>query len=204
MQQSYSAVVFDLGNVLIPFNHGIIIDQLNEIKPDLGKRFYKFYMDNYNIHRDFEKGILPEKEFIKIMLNVCENVIDAPTFCKIFSGVFSVDDNVVSILPKLKVNYRLFLLSNTNPIHKEYGYKQYEFLNNFEKSFLSFEVGYLKPEPGIYKAIEEYSKLPPQELIFIDDIKEYVDAARSRGWDGIQFINYNQLVDEFKKRNIQL
>ena len=204
MGQKYSAIVFDLGNVLIPFNHGIIIDRLNEIKPNLGKRFYQFYMDNYYIHRDFEKGVLSQKEFIKIMLNVCENIVDEITFCKIYSGVFSIDEKVVSLLPKLKDKYRLFLLSNTNPIHKEYGYKHYEFLKYFEKLFLSFEVGSLKPEPEIYKAVEDYTKLKPQEHIFIDDIKEYADAAKLIGWDGIHFLNYNQLVDELRKRNILL
>jgi HAD superfamily hydrolase (TIGR01509 family) len=68
--------------------------------------------------------------------------------------------------------------------------------------FLSFEIGSLKPEPEIYKAVEDFTKLHPQEHIFIDDIKEYTDAAKLRGWYGIQFLKYNQLVNELRKRNI--
>ena len=40
-------------------------------------------------------------------------------------------------------------------------------------------------------------------FIFIDDIPEYAEAAKSIGWDAIRFENYNQLVEELKKKNIR-
>ena len=202
MNRNISAIVFDLGNVLIPFDYSKMINKLDELKPALGQRFAKFYKNNYQIHRGFEKGIIPEKEFLRLMIEACEFAIDELIFCKLFSGVFTVDEKVVSLLPILKKNYKLFLLSNTNPIHREYGYKQYDFINIFDKLFLSYEVGYLKPEKEIYKAVEKYSNLPSEELIFIDDIKEYVEGAKSLGWDGIKYFNYDQLMVEFKNRNI--
>jgi glucose-1-phosphatase len=201
-KRKYSAIVFDLGNVLLPFNHGIMVNKLNEIKPELGNRFYKYYVDNYYVHRNFEKGLLSEEEFLKIMVDVCEHTISEKEFCEIFSDVFSVNDDVVSLLPRLKQNYKLLLLSNTNSIHREYGYKHYEFLNYFDKLILSYEVKSYKPEPEIYKAAEKFSKYPSEEHIFIDDISEYVNGAKSLGWDGIQFKNFDQLTLEFKARDI--
>jgi glucose-1-phosphatase len=202
-KRKYSAIVFDLGKVLLPFDHGIMINKLNEIKPELGKRFYKFYLDNYYIHRNFEKGLLSEEEFLKIMVDVCEHTINETEFCKIYSEVFTVNNDVVSLLPKLTQSYKLFLLSNTNPIHREYGYKHYDFLNYFDRLIFSYEVKSYKPEPEIYKAVEDNSKLPSEEHIFIDDVLDYVNGAKSLGWDGIQFINYTQLTEAFKERDIQ-
>ncbi len=74
-KRKYSAIVFDLGNVLLPFDHGKMINKLNEIKSELGNRFYKYYVDNYYVHRNFEKGLLSEEEFLKIMVDVCEHTI---------------------------------------------------------------------------------------------------------------------------------
>jgi len=44
--------------------------------------------------------------------------------------------------------------------------------------------------------------LSAEEHIFIDDISEYVDAAKSLGWDGIHFLGYEDLVKNLKARNI--
>jgi putative hydrolase of the HAD superfamily len=200
--RKYSAIVFDLGQVLLPFSYQNFINSLNHRKAGLGESFVKTYKENYSIHRDFEKGKIPEEEFIRLMLQWTENQITAEEFCSDWSDIFTLNEDVISLLPLLKLRYKLYLLSNTNSIHKKYGYQHYEFLNQFDKLFLSHEVGFVKPEREIYKAVENYSGIPANELIFIDDIPEYVDTAKNLGWDGINFTNYNNLVEEFKVRNI--
>lgn len=200
--RKYSAIVFDLGQVLIPFDYQNFINSLNQHKSGLGESFIKIYKDNYHIHKDFEKGKISEDDFINLMLKWAENQISAEEFCKYWSDIFSLNENVISLLPLLKLKYKLYLLSNTNSIHKRYGYQHYEFLNHFDKLFLSHEVGYVKPEKEIYQCVENYSGLPSEELIFIDDIAEYVEGAKILGWDGIQFKGYDILVEELKIRNI--
>jgi putative hydrolase of the HAD superfamily len=67
---------------------------------------------------------------------------------------------------------------------------------------LSYEVQSVKPEPGIYKAVEAFTGCPPAEHIFIDDIFEYAEAAKALGWDAVQFVNNEQLVKELRTKNI--
>ncbi|MCL6494321.1 MAG: HAD family phosphatase [Ignavibacterium sp.] len=200
--RKYSAVVFDLGQVLIPFDYQIFIDAVNKHKSGLGENFVKKYNENYSIHRDFERGKISEKDFIAQMLDWLEHKVTAEEFIKYWSGIFSLNEDVISLLPKLKKHYKLYLLSNTNSIHQKYGYQHYEFLKLFDKLFLSHEVGFVKPEKGIYSAVENFSGLPSEEHIFIDDIAEYVEAAKQLGWDGIQFTGYENLLSEFYKRGI--
>ena len=59
-----------------------------------------------------------------------------------------------------------------------------------------------QPEKEIYKVVEAYTQKPSSEHIFIDDIKEYVEGAKQCGWDAIQFVGYQNLVEELKKRKI--
>jgi len=200
--QKYSAIVFDLGNVLIPFDFNKAIIKLNQIENGMGDRFNNFFKSNYNLHRDFEKGKIPENNFIHRMLEVVNHRIDPATFCRYYADIFSLNKNVISLLPVLKRNYKLFLLSNTDSIHKKYGWEKYEFLNNFEKLILSFEVGAVKPEEKIYRAVEEASGFTSKEHFFIDDIQEYVDGAKKIGWDAVQFIIYQKLLNDLKERNI--
>ena len=200
--RNIKAIVFDLGNVLIPFDNKIFINRLNNIRDGIGDKLYDFYKSNYHIHRDFERGEISESEFVNKMLEVLEDIIDPETFCNYYADIFSLNEDVISLLPGLKKNYKLFLLSNTDSIHEKYGWRKYDFFHNFEKLVLSHEVGAVKPEEKIYRTVEKASGLQPEEHIFIDDIIDYVNAAKDFGWDAVQFVNYQTLVKDLKERNI--
>ena len=75
-------------------------------------------------------------------------------------------------------------------------------MKHFDELILSHEVGAVKPEEKIYRAVEEASGYPSEEHIFVDDIEEYVNAAKSLGWGGIQFKDYSNLVDELRIRKL--
>ncbi|MBA4407415.1 HAD family phosphatase [bacterium] len=198
----YSVIVFDLGNVLIPFDYDPLIKKFNDIRNNLGDEFALFYKDNYDIHRNYERGKISTEDFITTMLKVLDFKVTAEEFCKLFSSVFTVNKKVVELLPVLKRKYTLVLLSNTNEIHRKYGWQKYKFLNQFEKLVLSYEVGSVKPEPKIYRSAEKFTGRPGCEHFFIDDIKEYIDGAKNCGWNGVQFTNYQCLVEELKKKKI--
>lgn len=202
MKRKYSSIVFDLGQVLLPFDYKSFIEKVNRHKPGIGEQFAELYKQNYYIHRDFEKGLISEEVFTTHMLRYLDNVIDVETFCRYWSDIFSFNDEVIALLPVLKKNYKLYLISNTNSIHKKYGFGNYEFLKIFDKLIFSHEVKFIKPEEEIYREVEKASGLSSEEHIFIDDIIEYVDAAKSLGWEGIQFIDYEDLVNNLKIRDI--
>jgi len=200
--RNYSVIVFDLGNVLLPFGYTSALKKLNAIDKELGDKFWEYYRNNYKLHRDFERGDIPGEEFIDLMLRVLENKVDKKTFCDLYSRIFTEDTEVTGLLPGLKERYTLILLSNTNSIHMEYGWKDFPFLKYFDKLILSHQVYAVKPEEKIYRAVEKYTGKPPEEHIFIDDIEEYVNAAKKAGWDGIVFTNGKELLLQLQSKGI--
>ena len=202
IKKKISAVVFDLGQVLLRFDYKHFVEKVNRHKAGIGEQFLELYKKNYDVHRDFEKGLISEKDFISELLGYLEHVIDEETFCKYWSDIFSPNDDVIALLPILKKNYKLYLVSNTNSIHKKFGYEHYEFLKLFDKLILSHEVKFIKPEEEIYREVEKVSGFSSEEHIFIDDILEYVDAAKRIGWDGIQFVGYDDLLNNLMIRKI--
>lgn len=202
MKTDFPVIVFDLGNVLLQFDYRILADRLELIEKGSGNHFLEFYTNNYQFHRALERGDLPAGEFIEIMLSGLNHIIDKKTFCEYYSNIFSENKEVVDLLPKLKKSFTLVLLSNTNIIHFEYGWKQYDFLRHFDKIVVSYEAGAIKPEEKIYRTVESFTKRNPEEHFFIDDIAEYVNAARALGWDGVQFKGYKSLLIELINRGI--
>jgi putative hydrolase of the HAD superfamily len=136
------------------------------------------------------------------MLSVLDNKVNEEEFCNIYSKIFVVNESLVSLLAELSKKYALILLSNTNKIHRVYGWGNYPFLKYFDKLILSYEVHAVKPEKEIYKSVETYTQLPPEKHIYIDDIAEYTETAKKMGWDAIQYINFNLLEKELTKRNV--
>ena len=200
----YSVIVFDLGNVLIDYNYSPAIGKLNRIQPGLGDSFSKIYTEDYELHRKFERGEIHTEAFLDIMLERVNHKLTGKQFCKLFSDVFTLNQQVIALLPSLKKNYQLVLLSNTSVMHRKYGWGGYEFLKNFSKLILSYEVGACKPEKKIYQAVEEFTQVPSEKHLYIDDVKEYVNSAKKIGWDGILFKDYEELIKELKARKVSI
>ena len=200
--REYSTIVFDLGNVLINFDHNIWVIEFNKIEPGLGTRMYNFYKENIHIQKEFESGQMSDEEFINLNLEWLDHKITSEEFCRIFSNIFSVNEEMVNLLPELKKDYNLVLLSNTSNIHKKYGWEHYSFLSNFDKFILSHEMGVIKPDEKIYRAVEQFTKEPPESHFFIDDILKNVEAAKNIGWDGVLFSGYENLRKELKAQDI--
>jgi HAD superfamily hydrolase (TIGR01509 family) len=90
---------------------------------------------------------------------------------------------------------KLALLSNTDPIHVAHLEATYEFFQFFPAPvrIYSCSVKASKPSPVIFHAALKALKSKASEVVFIDDILEYVEAARSLGLEGIHYQNPLQL-----------
>ena len=107
-------------------------------------------------------------------------------------------------LKKLKKNYKLILLSNTDDIHFTHVQNKYKILDIFNDLVLSYKVGYKKPNPLIYFHAIKKSETFPTNILYIDDISEYVNIAKFFGIKSIQYKNIQQLKSDLRKLNIKI
>ncbi len=198
------ALVFDLGNVLINFDWKIAESRLNQIQSELGTSITKFLYENDSIIENLEKGKITEDEFLTTIKLKFQPSLDKETIAKIFSEIFWENKQLTKLLPELKKNYKLYLLSNTNIIHRKFGWEHYEFLKHFDKLFLSYEIGAVKPEIEIYNFVINSTQLSPDEVLYIDDIEEYVSAAKNLGWNALHFRSNEELFEDLRRMKIRL
>jgi len=106
-------------------------------------------------------------------------------------------DDLFESLSKSK---RLALLSNTDPLHVAHLEATYSFFQFFPAPtrIYSCSVHASKPSPVIFQAGLKAVKSKASETVFIDDILEYVEAARRLGLYGIQYLNPGQLRADLK------
>jgi len=112
----------------------------------------------------------------------------------------------VSLFAELSKNYRLGLLSNTDPIHVARLESTYDFFEYFPKPVRTYScgVGASKPDPLIYREALRACKVKAEEAVYIDDILAYVEAARKLGLTGIHFQSSQQLRMELSQAGIKV
>jgi 2-haloacid dehalogenase len=81
----------------------------------------------------------------------------------------------------------VFALSNFGIHSFAYAQTQYDFLDEFDRAYISGRLGVTKPDPAIYAAVEADCALEPQRLLFTDDRSDNIAAALARGWQAHQF-----------------
>jgi putative hydrolase of the HAD superfamily len=111
----------------------------------------------------------------------------------------------IELIERLKKEYKVYLLSNSNAIHYDYynlyvkNNFDYESLDAiFEKAWYSFRMGLFKPDPRIYEQVLQEGGLVGEETLFIDDKLENVEAAERVGLKGYYLKEGEDVVGIFK------
>jgi len=75
-------------------------------------------------------------------------------------------------------------LSNTNDLHWQeiFDSGRFPFADLLTVNVASHLVGANKPDPAMFEAFEHKSGFSGSEIVYFDDSRENVEAARARGW----------------------
>lgn len=92
-------------------------------------------------------------------------------------------DRSVRLLRALRAKgVPIFALTNFGVQTFEYARQSYEFLDEFDRRYISGHMKMIKPEPEIYAAVEADCGIPPNRLLFTDDRPDNIAVAHQRGW----------------------
>ena len=200
--------VFDLGNVILPFEHrqiGTKLCEKSDRKGALSSEEVFDFMFNRGagLINAYETGQMSSLEFFGELRDKFELTITFEEFKDIWNPIFWENPRVVEAIEYLKAKgYPLFLLSDTNELHFTHIIDQYPIVHAFDEWILSFEVGAKKPEKRIYDVIFEKMDVDGSEVFYVDDLERNVEAARSLGIEGLVFRDAEDLWQALKDKGI--
>lgn len=204
MGSSPTFLYFDLGNVLLFFDHRQACRQMADLVGTDPQLVWNFAFES-GLELQYEAGAISSQEFYE---RFCEATGTRPDFDQLAeaaSDIFEVNLPVKAILGQLAAaRHRLGLLSNTNEIHwRLLSDGRYGMIPGvFEQIVLSYEVKSIKPDPHIFLAAAEKAGVRPAEVFYVDDVPGHVAAARKAGFDAVQYTTPTALVDDLKGRGI--
>lgn len=197
------AVLFDLGQVLVPFDLGRGLRALAPYCPHPPQEIQRRIASS-GLVRPFEEGRIAPEEFAHRLGELLDLSIGYEQFCELWSSIFLPETLVPeTLVESLARRYRLLLVSNTNAIHYSMIEQRYAILRHFHDRVLSYEVGALKPDPRIYQEAVRRAGCEPSECFYTDDIPEYVEAARRLGMIAVQFLSAGQLARELASHGVR-
>lgn len=191
-------ITFDLGNVLLPFSRWKAVFNIARVS---GRSPFRvaFYFLVSRVWQGFDAGNYTVSEFYKRVQKDLDLDVSEEIFCNAFKDIFRENHQVIATLPILKKRYKLFVLSDINPLHKKYLQEKYSFFSHFEQFVASYEVKAKKPSPKMYATVIRHSGALPHEIVFIDDKYSNVAGARKRGINAIHFRSESQLLADLKR-----
>jgi len=185
--KSIHNIIFDLGGVILNINPQLTVEAFRKLG------WNDFYEENNkmltkDLFFNLEKGsFTPEAFRDNVRRRIGIDINDAEIDAAWGAMILNIPADRVIYLLELKKNYNLYLLSNTNEIHRIKFHKNfkadfgYSFYDLFRHNFYSHEMGMRKPNPQIYIQALTEADLIPEETLFIDDMEENIEAAKTTG-----------------------
>lgn len=197
MEKKIKNIVLDMGNVLLDYNPGLVLDTFcssEEEKEMIRKELFEG--PEWSLG---DKGVIKDRDrydLVKVRVpgkfhaalkdcafkwDICmKPVPGAREFCE-----------------KVKaLGYGVYVLSNASDLFYEY-FPRFLPLDFFDGVFVSADHLMLKPDKEIYDAFLSGFGLNAGECLFIDDREENVSGAISAGINAVQFKgDFNVILDQ--------
>ncbi|MCQ2380060.1 MAG: hypothetical protein MJ025_03955 [Victivallaceae bacterium] len=171
-------VALDIGNVCVRINHAAIAAGM--ARPSIGSEV----LEIATLH---ECGKIGEDEFFeRLMKTDAIAGIPRQAIEKAFDNILVEPvDGMADLIEKMtKIGLVPVYISDISPRHLERCRRIFPASDMVKYGIYSFEVGYQKPSPEMFKAFESRFGKP---LVYADDRLELVEAATAFGWNAVQF-----------------
>ncbi len=181
--------IFDIGNVVLSD-----IDMLNEISRRYQLPFGQLKEDYDHYQYPMMDGVLDVELYIQHLSFLFNTPLPSDLFEVTFSPV--VVTGVAELIRALRLEgIRVVAGSNTFAPHENV-IREMGVFALFDRTYLSHHMGISKPFPGFFSSIIEQEGFQPEQVVFIDDLKENIEAASASGIRGIQFHQAHHAVSD--------
>jgi putative hydrolase of the HAD superfamily len=200
----YKAVLLDIGGVVLeidwrrPFEFAGIFDERR--RAELIESFH-----GSKLFHMFERGEVTAQDFLS-SFNDLMGVKHPNSFWEQawrsliigeLEGADEIFDQLEGVVP-------VYGLSNTNVLHYQYMITAFPVLKRFRRVIASNVLGARKPDAEFYLKACEKLKLGPNEVLFVDDTEENVEAAKRVGITAQRTVNSARETIEFLRRHLPL
>lgn len=193
-------IIFDLGNVLIEWNKEKILSKI--CKNDLEYNLFNKFVFQSNLWIDLDNGKISLEFLENQLINEMGHQYQDQIHELVWNWFNYVDlyDEVYELIKQLKKkNFQIYVLSNTSSIfHILLDSVLSKVSSVLDGYVISCEVKMMKPQKEIYLSLVNKYQLDIKDCIFLDDLEENVEAARTLGIKAFQIKERKEISNILK------
>ncbi|HTB22306.1 MAG TPA: HAD family phosphatase [bacterium] len=176
------ALLLDLGNVTVRLRFDLFFEGLKAACPGRAPgELRSLLQDPATGHDDFERGLLDGPAWHALLQERMGLALGYEDWLELWNNWFEPNVPMERLIADLRGQVRFWGLSNTNAEHLRHLKRAFPVLDAFEGITASCEVGARKPEPAIYAAAQRSLGLAGRDILYLDDIADYVRAGEASG-----------------------
>lgn len=204
LKTGIKALIFDFGGVLINIDYSATIRAFQKLGIHDFDGMYSQAMQS-NLFDELEIGKISPQRFINGLLDFLPAGTSPNKVVEAWNAmILNVPPSSIELLKQLKSQgYTLFMLSNTNEIHINAAYREWDKVSDerpqalFNHVYLSNEIGMRKPNSEIFEFVCQEQAFKPSETLFIDDSIQHIEAAKKVGLNTFHLTPDQSLQDLF-------
>ena len=196
--RTVSAVIFDIGNVLVHVSRTKgIMPLVVEKLAGKGNSTAEMIVRN-DIYRRYATGSTSTREFYDEVREAAGLDLEYDEFNRVRGEIFSPIEGMSELVAEIARagRVKLGLLSDTDEVHWGHLRRDHAVFEHFARPTLSFEIGLMKPDPECYRAAARNAGAPVAECFFVDDLERNVEGARAAGMAAARFAGVGKLREE--------
>jgi len=195
MPLSPPALLSDVGKVLIDFDFDIAARRLAERCDHPAETVLTLFDD---IKGPYEIGDVSDAEFVRLGMQRIGFRGTPAEFAAIWCEIFTQNEAMKSSLDALEGKLPMYLLSNTNELHKNYFLREFAPFGHFQDGVYSHLARCAKPGEEIFRLTIEKFGLEPARTFYIDDLEPNIATARRLGFRTFHysFVKHDRLQAE--------
>lgn len=192
-------IVFDLGNVLIPWEPRWLFRKLLADEAAIERFLSEVDFSRWNLAHDAGQPFAVGIESHGARFPHYRHLLQA-YFDRWEESVAPAFEESVALLRELKgAGYRMLALTNFSAETFPRARRLYDFLGEFDGIVVSGDEGLVKPEAAIYELLFARYGVSPENAVFIDDSAANVDTAQRLGMHAIHFTAPRMLRQSLKE-----
>lgn len=183
-KKNINAIIFDLGGVILNIDY----NRPAEVFAKFGvENFHELYgkAKQNGLFDDFETGKLSIDAFCNGLRKVSGKWLSNEQIITAWNSLLlDLPDERIKLLYRLKQEFPLYLLSNTNQIHVDFfenyienKYGCFIFKELFINYYYSHQIGLRKPHKACFEYVLNKNRLNPAHTLFIDDSIQHIEGA---------------------------
>jgi len=176
--------IFDIGNVLIPFDFNRAI---RRIASQCTLSLDALPPQAHQLTESYESGQIGRAEFLKRAIALLEYTGTDADFVAAWQEIFEENHAMTHLVGRLHGRYPLYLLSNTSDLHADYFEAKYPVFQRFSGAVYSYLARCIKPGRPIFEIAIRRFGVEPGETVYIDDLAANVATARDLGFHALQY-----------------